>query len=69
MEAIIRMVTGEGKPPAYGLFGFEFFMNKGSSICYFIELGSMGVGARAKLSGKPFYANGFSTSAGLRMHL
>lgn len=54
----------------YGLFGFEFFMNKGSSICYFIELGSMGIGASAeKLPGKPLYANGFSTSVGLRVHL
>ena len=54
----------------YGIFGFEFFTNKDSSFCYFIELGGTGIGARAeKLPGKPLYANGFTTSVGLRVHL
>lgn len=53
----------------YGHFGFEFFMNSNSPVCYFIELGSIGTGARAeKLSGKPLYLNGFATAVGLRFH-
>ena len=53
----------------FGHFGFEFFMNSGSPVCYFIELGSLGTGATAeRLSGKPIYANGFATSVGLRFH-
>lgn len=53
----------------YGHFGFEFFMSKDSPVCYFIELGTIGSAVRAeKLSGSPFYANGFATSVGLRAH-
>lgn len=53
----------------YGHFGFEFFMNHDSPICYFIELGSVGTGARAeKLPESPIYVNGFATSVGLRFH-
>ncbi|HBT16185.1 MAG TPA: hypothetical protein DEB05_04425 [Firmicutes bacterium] len=53
----------------FGHFGFEFFMNSGSPVCYFIEVGSLGTGAKAeRLSEKPIYANGFATSVGLRFH-
>lgn len=53
----------------FGNFGFEFFMSDGFPICYFIELGSVGSGARAeKILNKPIYINGFATSVGLRYH-
>jgi len=49
----------------YGLFGFEFIINKHFS--YFIELGGMGTGAIAEKSlYKTVYANGFTTSVGIR---
>jgi len=52
----------------YGLFGFEF---KGSqSMGYFIELGGMGTGAKAdRLSNKPIYSQGFTSSVGFRINL
>lgn len=54
----------------YGHFGFEFFMSEDAPVCYFIELGTIGSGVRAeKLLYNPFYANGFTTSVGLRAHL
>jgi len=52
----------------YGLFGFEFFMNK--YINYFIELGGIGTGAQAdKIMSKPIYSNGFLIDVGLRVCL
>lgn len=52
----------------YGLFGFEFFMNK--SINYFIELGGVGTGAKAdKIAFKPIYSNGFLIDVGFRVCL
>ncbi len=52
----------------YGLFGFEFYMQK--SFNYFIEIGSAGTGARAdKLPGKPIYSNGLTVSTGFRVVL
>jgi len=56
----------------YGVFGFEFFMSQDpqSFISYFIELGGMGIGAKAdKLPGKPIYSNGFCASVGCRFYL
>lgn len=54
----------------YGLFGFEFFIDRtASGLSYFIELGSNGIGAKAeKETGSPIYMNGFSTSVGLRWY-
>ena len=38
----------------YGLFGFEFFMDRNSN--YYIEIGGIGTGAVAdKIAGKPIY--------------
>lgn len=52
----------------YGLFGFEFFMQKHFS--YYIELGGVGSGARAdKIFTDPFYSNGFVTQVGFRYQL
>jgi hypothetical protein len=52
----------------YGLFGFEFFMDKNG--CYFIELGGIGTGAVAdKVLSKPIYSNGFTISTGFRFYL
>jgi hypothetical protein len=52
----------------YGLFGFEFFMQK--NFNYFIEIGGVGTGATAdKLPGKPIYSNGLSISTGFRAYL
>jgi len=52
----------------YGVFGFEFFMTNSDKrvySSYFIELGGIGTGATAeKISGKPFYSNGFMISVG-----
>ncbi len=49
----------------YGLFGFEFFMNKHSN--YFIEMGGIGTGAKAdKVPTKPIYSNGLLLSTGFR---
>lgn len=51
----------------YGLFGFEFFMNRGSN--YFIELGGVGTGAIAdKIVLKPIYSNGLLISTGFRIY-
>ncbi|HEX3048107.1 MAG TPA: hypothetical protein VHY08_25370 [Bacillota bacterium] len=56
----------------YGNFGFEFINNDNASpipFSYFIELGGIGTGAKAeKITGKPFYLNGFTTSTGLRFY-
>jgi len=52
----------------YGLFGFEFFMEK--NINYFIEIGSVGTGATAdRLPFKPIYSNGLAVSTGFRVVL
>lgn len=52
----------------YGLFGFEFFMNKTSN--YFIEIGGVGTGAKEdKIATQPIYSNGLLLSAGFRMYL
>lgn len=49
----------------YGLFGFEFFMDKSSN--YFIEIGGVGSGATAdKVVGNPIYANGLMINVGYR---
>ena len=55
----------------YGVFGFEFFMSADPSCpsSYFIELGGIGVDAKAEnLPGSPTYVTGFSTSVGFRYH-
>ena len=50
----------------YGLFGFEFFIDR--HINYFFEAGGVGTGARAdKIVGKPIYSNGFLTNVGVRL--
>lgn len=52
----------------YGLFGFEFFMP--ANMSYFIELGGMGLGAKAdKVATSPLIANGFMASVGFRVRL
>ena len=52
----------------YGLFGFEFFMNKCCN--YFIEIGGVGTGATAnKIVLQPIYSNGLLISSGFRMQL
>ena len=52
----------------YGLFGFEFFMNKIGN--YFVEFGGVGTGAKEdKIATQPRYSNGFLISAGFRIHL
>lgn len=49
----------------YGLFGFEFFFNKGGN--YFIEIGGVGIGATAdKVATQPIYSNGLTISTGIR---
>jgi hypothetical protein len=49
----------------YGLFGFEFFFNKGGN--YFIEIGGIGTGATAdKVATQPIYSNGLTISTGIR---
>jgi hypothetical protein len=52
----------------YGLFGFEFFMQK--YMNYFIEIGGIGTGAVAdKVPAKPIYSNGLTITAGFRITL
>ncbi len=52
----------------YGLFGFEFFMNRASN--YFIEIGGIGSGAIAdRIDNQPIYSNGLIISTGFRIHL
>lgn len=52
----------------YGLFGFSFFVRQ--NLSYFIEMGGIGTGAVAEKSlYKPIYANGFTTSVGIRISL
>lgn len=55
----------------YGLFGFEFIMQKKSSgPAYYIELGANGIRAIAnKITGNPHYVNGFFTTTGFRWYL
>lgn len=49
----------------YGLFGFEFFMDKSSN--YFIEIGGVGSGATAdEIVGNPIFANGLLINVGYR---
>lgn len=53
----------------YGLFGFEFFMEKNSFISYFIECGTTGLFAGAdKLTDNPDYLSGWSTFTGIRLY-
>ncbi|MBX2970627.1 MAG: hypothetical protein KF803_14750 [Cyclobacteriaceae bacterium] len=50
----------------YGLFGFEFFIDK--HINYFFEAGGVGTGAKAdKIVRKPIYSNGFLINVGVRV--
>jgi len=50
----------------YGLFGFEFFIDK--HVNYFFEAGGVGTGAKAdKIVGKPIYSNGFLINVGVRL--
>ena len=50
----------------YGLFGFEFFLMP--SLAYKIEIGGIGMGAKANLiEGNPIYSNGFMMTTGLRL--
>jgi len=52
----------------YGLFGFEFFMQK--NFNYFIEIGGVGSGASAdRIAFDPIYSNGLSISVGFRFNL
>lgn len=52
----------------YGLFGFEFYMNRTSN--YFIEIGGLGTGARAdNVLNSPIYSNGLLLSTGFRFLL
>lgn len=52
----------------YGLFGFEFHFDSYNS--YFIELGGMGVDAKAdKIFGNPIYSNGFIINVGYKITL
>ena len=49
----------------YGLFGFEFLLDR--HISYFLEAGGVGTGARAdKVAGVPIYSNGFQIHVGVR---
>ncbi len=52
----------------YGLFGFEFFFAEFGN--YYIEIGSVGIGAVAdKVNAQPIYSNGMSLSVGFRFFL
>jgi len=52
----------------FALFGFEF--KTAPNFSYFIEMGSIGTGARAdKITGEPIYSNGFVTNVGFRIVL
>jgi len=55
---------------AYGVFGFEFFMEGGSSS-FFFEAGGLGVDdtVAEKSVGSPIYSNGFLLSTGMRVYL
>ena len=56
----------------YGVFGFEFFMDKidQAGMSYYIELGGIGTGAVAeKIATKPILSNGFMITTGLRIYL
>lgn len=49
----------------YGLFGFSFFAEQDKS--YFIEIGGVGIAARAnRLPTSPVYSNGLVISVGIR---
>ncbi|MBX3252512.1 MAG: hypothetical protein KF862_00115 [Chitinophagaceae bacterium] len=51
----------------YGLFGFEFRATR--QFGYYLELGTMGTGAKAdKVPATPIYANGFTSSVGCRIN-
>jgi hypothetical protein len=53
-----------------GAFGFEFPLDAKGRRSYFLELGGVGIAARAdKLSGNPIFANGFMTNVGMRFRL
>jgi len=55
---------------ALGGFGFEFFFTPERTGSYYIELGGMGTAAGAdELEDSPVYANGFTTSVGVRYYL
>jgi hypothetical protein len=50
----------------YGLFGYEFYMNRRSN--YFIEIGGVGTGAAADaIPNDPLYSNGLCISTGFRI--
>lgn len=52
----------------FALFGFE--LKSAQNFSYFIEMGSIGTGARAdKIGGEPIYSNGFVTNVGFRIML
>jgi hypothetical protein len=52
----------------YGVFGFEFHMDRANN--YFIEIGGVGTGATAeKIPTNPIYSNGFTISVGYRLVL
>jgi hypothetical protein len=52
----------------YGLFGFEFYVNR--AINYFLDIGATDIGARAdRFPLEPIYSNGFLINAGIRIHL
>lgn len=52
----------------YGIFGFEFWLEPGQNLAYFIEVGGEGSGGRAdRLQGSPFFANGFTIASGVRL--
>lgn len=51
----------------YGLFGFDFWATE--KFGYYLELGAMGIGAKAdKIPDAPIYANGFTSSVGCRIN-
>jgi hypothetical protein len=51
----------------YGNLGIEYIQNKNA---YYTEMGAIGTGAKAeKITGEPFYLNGFTISVGWRHYL
>ena len=52
----------------YGVFGFEFFMDR--CVNYYIEIGGVGTGAVAdKVANEPIYSNGLIINVGFRFSL
>ena len=55
---------------ATGGFGFEFFFTPQRLGSYYIELGGIGTAAGAdEVANSPVYANGFTTSVGVRYYV